>query len=84
MKKDTDHTYTLTLTVRNNPGVLVRCAQVFNRRGHNIEEIKSTAIDKDTTKMSILAYGQPETIKQITLQLRKLIDVMEVKQKETS
>jgi acetolactate synthase small subunit len=37
MKKDTDHTYTLTLRVRNRPGVLVRCAQIYGRRGHNIE-----------------------------------------------
>lgn len=82
MKKDTDHTYILTLTVRNSPGVLVRCAQVFNRRGHNIEEIKSTSVDKETTKMTITAYGKPDTIKQITLQISKLIDVIEVKQKQ--
>lgn len=72
----------LTLTVRNRPGVLVRCAQVFNRRGHNIEALKTVTIDDDTTRMTITAFGKPETIHQITMQLRKLIDVQDVRERE--
>lgn len=84
MKKETDHTYILTLIVRNNPGVLVRCAQIFNRRGHNIESLHVDNIPDPShaSRMTITAFGNPETIKQITLQLKKLIDVIDIKEKE--
>lgn len=76
MKRETDHTYTLVLTVHNNPGVLVRCAQIFNRRGHNIESLHVTPIAKShESRMSITAFGKRETIHQITMQLQKLIDI---------
>jgi acetolactate synthase-1/3 small subunit len=84
MKQAGDHTYTLTLTVHNNPGVLVRCAQIFNRRGHNIESLHTSVIHDTTTMshMTITAYGRPEAIHQITLQLKKLIDVVDVQEQE--
>jgi len=78
MKQADDHTYTLILTVHNNPGVLVRCAQVFNRRGHNIEALHVKSNSIDTSRMTITAFGKPETIHQIILQLKKLIDVIEI------
>jgi len=80
MKRDTDHTYTLILTVRNNPGVLVRCAQVFNRRGHNIEALHVGATPGSTpsSRMAITAFGNPKAIRQITMQLRKLVDVISI------
>jgi acetolactate synthase I/III small subunit len=84
MKQPDDHTYTLTLTVRNSPGVLVRCAQVFNRRGHNIEalHVAATLGAPDRARMTITAYGNPTTIHQITMQLKKLVDVTDVTEKE--
>lgn len=82
MKKDYHHTYILTLTVHNNPGVLVRCAQIFNRRSHNIEALQIANTSNDITDMTITAFGDPATINQITLQLKKLIDVIKVTQKE--
>lgn len=81
MKRETDHTYTLTLTVHNNPGVLVRCAQIFNRRGHNIESLHVTPIaGSQESHMAITAFGKRETIHQITMQLQKLIDVTAIKE----
>lgn len=82
MKKDHMHTYTLVLTIRNQPGVLVRCAQVFNRRGHNIETLNVEALpgEDNASQMTITAYGLPATIKQIRLQLAKLVDVIDVTQ----
>jgi acetolactate synthase I/III small subunit len=84
VKKQDDHTYTLSLTVRNRPGVLVRCAQVFGRRGHNIEALHVAAIPdhEDASRMTITAFGKPEVIHQITAQLAKLVDVLDVKEKE--
>lgn len=84
MKKDSDHTYVLTLTVHNNPGVLVRCAQIFNRRGHNIEALHGVSIpgSPNASRMTITAFGKPEVIKQITMQLKKLVDVIDVKESE--
>jgi len=66
--------------VRNSPGVLVRCAQIFNRRGHNIEALHNTAIPdpSGTSRMTITAYGRSDAIQQITLQLKKLADVIDV------
>lgn len=80
MKHETDHTYTLTLTVHNNPGVLVRCAQVFNRRGHNIEGLQVTAVPGSSRQshMSITAFGDAKAMSQITMQLQKLVDVEHV------
>lgn len=82
MKHETDHTYTLVLTVHNNPGVLVRCAQIFNRRGHNIEALQVVPIPESPKQshMTITAFGDHGVIEQITLQLQKLIDVEDVKE----
>lgn len=84
MKKEHDHTYTLILTVRNSPGVLVRCAQVFNRRGHNIEALNVAAASEpaQTSHMTITAFGKPDVIYQITMQLKKLVDVINITEKE--
>ena len=82
MKKDSDHTYVLTLTVHNNSGVLVRCAQIFNRRGHNIEALHVASVPDapNLSHMTITAFGKPDVIKLITLQLKKLVDVVDVKE----
>jgi acetolactate synthase I/III small subunit len=80
MKHETDHTYSLVLTVHNNPGVLVRCAQIFNRRGHNIEALQVTAVPGSPRQshMSITAFGDVKAVSQITMQLQKLVDVEDV------
>lgn len=84
-KHATDRTYTLTLTVRNQPGVLVRCAQVFTRRGHNIEALQvAPALSlPDVSIMTITAYGNPEVMNRVVAQLKKLVDVSKVEEKET-
>lgn len=84
MKKDEDHTYTLALAVRNRAGVLVRCAQVFNRRGHNIEalQVASQSEHEDIAIMTITAFGNPNVIQQIVAQLAKLVDVITIKESE--
>jgi len=84
MKKASDHTYTLTLTVRNRPGVLVRCAQVYGRRGHNIEALQVTALPENEgiATMTITAFGEHDAVRQIIAQLIKLIEVINVTESE--
>lgn len=70
---------TLVLTVRDVPGVLVRVAQVFSRRGLNIKSIHVEHMaDTLWSAMTITASGisQPQ---QIISQLEKLVDVKSVK-----
>lgn len=83
-KQNSDHTYTLTLTVRNQPGVLVRCAQVFTRRGHNIEalQVAPSKSQPELSTMTITAFGKSEIMDQIVAQLTKLVDVENVEETE--
>lgn len=69
--------HTLSVYVANKPGVLARIAQVFARRGFNIESlVVSPAIDGRFSRMTIGASGDPEMLGQIILQVNKLIDVL--------
>ncbi len=83
-KQDTDHAYVVITKVRNQPGVLVRVAQVFARRGHNIESLHVEADTHDDTlsNMTIGAFGKKDSISQIIAQIRKLVDVVELTLKE--
>ncbi len=80
MEDEKSRTYQLVLVVRNQPGVLVRCAQVLSRRGQNIESLQVAAIPEtpELSKMIIIAAGKPSIINQIVSQLTKLIDVINV------
>jgi acetolactate synthase I/III small subunit len=69
--------HTLSLYVNNKPGVLVRVALVFARRGYNIESlVVSPAALGGFSRMTITCSGDPETLEQIIKQLAKLIDVV--------
>jgi len=78
MNKTTDK-LTLSLAVRDKPGVLVRIALVFARRGYNIESLSvSPGAKAGFARMTITTSGHPDTRVQIIKQLRKLIDVVYV------
>lgn len=69
--------HTLSVYVANKPGVLARIAQVFARRGFNIESlVVSPAMDGHFSRMTISCSGDPEGLDQIIKQLSKLIDVL--------
>ena len=77
--------HTISLLVRNKPGVLVRVSLVFSRRGYNIESlVVSPAISTggiagapgEFSRMTITCSGDPDTLEQIIKQLEKLIDVV--------
>jgi acetolactate synthase I/III small subunit len=86
MKKDEDHAYAVIMKVRNQPGVLVRVAQVFARRGHNIESlhVEVDTRDDSLSNMTIGAFGKKDSIDQIIAQIRKLVDVVELMLMEES
>jgi len=69
--------HTLSVYVSNKPGVLARIAQVFARRGFNIESlVVSPAMDGKFSRMTIGLSGNPGMLEQIIRQVSKLIDVI--------
>ncbi len=69
--------HTISLFVNNAPGVLVRVALVFSRRGFNIESlVVSPGVEGRFSRMTITCSGEPETLEQIIKQLSKLVDVV--------
>lgn len=72
--------HTLSVYVANKPGVLARIAQVFARRGFNIESlVVSPAMDGKFSRMTIGISGDPGMLDQIIKQVSKLIDVLTCK-----
>jgi len=69
--------HTFSFHVANKPGVLIRIAQVFARRGYNIDSlVVSSGVTGDYSRMTITAEGDPETLEQIVKQCAKLVDVL--------
>ena len=69
--------HTLSLYVRNQPGVLVRVSLVFSRRGFNIDSLVVSPGNSDEfSRMTITCSGNPDTFDQIIRQLAKLVDVV--------
>jgi acetolactate synthase small subunit len=69
--------HTISLFVANKPGVLVRVALVFSRRGFNVESlVVSPALDGRFSRMTITATGDGKTLDQIIKQIAKLVDVV--------
>ncbi len=69
--------HTISLFVHDRPGVLVRVALVFSRRGYNIESlVVSPAAAGGFSRMTITCSGDPATLDQIIKQLAKLVDVV--------
>ncbi len=72
-----ERVYTIKLEIRDVPGGLVRVAQVFSRRGCNIDSIDVARLEGTPwSAMNIVA--QVKQIEQMVSQLEKLIDVHKV------
>ncbi len=75
-----DQKTTIGLLVNDRPGVLVRIAQCFARRGYNIENlVVSPAHIPQCSRMTITGIGSADELHQIILQLNKLVDVIHAK-----
>jgi acetolactate synthase-1/3 small subunit len=71
---------TLSVTVYNESGVLTRISTVFSSRGFNIDSIAVGPTENGgISKIIIVLQGDDQTIEQMTKQLNKLIQVIEVK-----
>ena len=72
-----DNQFAVSILVNNKPGVLVRLAQTFARRGYNIDSlVVSSAHDPHFSRITIVFQGEPENVDQILRQLNKLVDVV--------
>ena len=77
MSQTTETRHTISLRVANKPGVLIRIALVFSRRGYNIESlVVSPSKDQRYSNMNIVAGGDEQGLDQILKQLNKLVDVL--------
>ncbi len=69
-----------SLLVDNNPGVLSRISGLFSRRGYSIDSISAgTTADPRFTRITVVASGDEQILEQIEKQVRKLVDVREIK-----
>jgi acetolactate synthase-1/3 small subunit len=71
----------LELTVNNHPGVMSHITGLFSRRGYNLEGILCGSIGEGRTSIMYLLVKENHQFPQIILQLEKLYDVIELRQR---
>ena len=70
----------LSLLVDNTSGVLSRVSGLFSRRGYNIDSLTvGETADPRYSRMTVVVSGDEQILDQITKQLAKLIDVVDIK-----
>ena len=71
--------HTLSVLVENKPGVLVRVAGLFSRRGFNIESLAVGPTEhQEISRMTIVVNCAEHPLEQVTKQLNKLINVLKI------
>ena len=76
---ETNNLLVIELLVNNHPGAMSHITGLFSRRGYNMEGILCGTIGQGQTSIIYLLVAEDENLEQITLQLRKLYDVLDVK-----
>jgi len=72
--------HVLTMLVDNQPGVLSRVANLFTGRGYNIESLcVAPTIDPDVSRITLVTKADLPALEQIEKQLRKLINVIKLR-----
>lgn len=80
VKKGEVRRHIITLTVRNELGVLARIATLIAGKGYNIEGLSvGETHEKGISRMTLEVIGDDVVIDQVVKQLRKLIDTLKVK-----
>ena len=70
----------ITALVSNKPGVLARIIGLISGRGFNIEslDVSPTPQDHTVSRLTMTVPGDDRILDQVTKQLEKLVDVVEV------
>lgn len=72
--------HTISVLVENKFGVLARIAGLFSGRGYNIESLSvNKTTDENISIMTIVTMGDDRVVEQIVKQLRKLVNVLRVR-----
>lgn len=72
--------HVLTMLVDNQPGVLSRVANLFTGRGYNIESLcVAPTIDPAVSRITLVTKADLPALEQIEKQLRKLINVIKLR-----
>jgi acetolactate synthase-1/3 small subunit len=80
VKKGEVRRHIITLTVRNELGVLARIATLIAGKGYNIEGLSvGETHERGISRMTLEVIGDDVVIDQVVKQLRKLIDTLKVK-----
>ena len=78
-RRNTAHEHLISVLVENHPGVLARVSGMFSTRGFNIESLAvGTTQDPTASRITIACPGDDRVVGQIIMQLRKMIDVIQV------
>ena len=72
--------HTLSVLVDNEPGILARIAGLFSARGFNIDSltVSETEHEKGLSRITVVTVASPKVLRQIKLQLERLIPVHKV------
>ena len=78
-RKPREETYRLNCFVENRPGVLARIVGLISGRGYNIQTLHVGPTEDGTvSRMRIDVLGSERVVRQIILQLRNQVSVIEV------
>ena len=71
--------HTISILVENKFGVLTRVAGMFSGRWFNIDSLNvGPTLDPSASRMTIVVRGDDAVLEQVTKQLEKLVDVIDV------
>src|SRR5438128_770392 len=71
--------HTISVLVENKFGVLTRIAGMFSGRGFNIDTLNvGPTLDPSTSRMTLVVRGDDTVLEQVTKQLKKLVEVIEI------
>ena len=68
-----------SILLQNEAGALTRVASLFSSRGYNIESLSvAPTEDPQVSRLTLVSIGSDQVINQITHQLFKLVDVVNI------
>ena len=71
--------HTISILVENKTGALARISGMFSGRGFNIDTLNvGPTLDASASRMTIVVRGDDKVLEQVTKQLNKLVDVIDV------